>query len=282
LDKQEFNNVEISFTLDPPVIDPARDALLLITVTTPVGVEAALPDLRERFRGFSRVEHFSKEPVTTPDQLTRRETHWLLTPEPVPENGYSLRPFVMGVDPDSFATRPVVFPAAALPEFVTGEIQADLKPIRIPPPAHVVFMWVGIALVGLALLLCLAYALKHLKRAVRERRMSPGERAFAELERLLLRGYIEKGLYKDFYIELTHVVRRYIQRAHGIAAPVKTTEEFLRAAAEHPRFHGEVLQRLREFLESADLIKFAGVSATPSLAESSTTAARRYIESDAL
>jgi len=281
LETQTFNNTSLSFSLDPPVIDPARDALLVLTVTTPVGVEVLLPDLRERFRGFSRVEYFSKEPATTPDHFTRREIHWLLTPEPVPENGYSLRPFVIEVDQNSFATRPVVFPAAPLPEFVTGEIQADLNPIRIPPPAHIVFMWIGIGLISLALLMCLAYALKHLRRVVRERRMSPGERAYAELERLLQRGYVARGLYKEFYIELTHVVRRYIQRAHGIAAPVKTTEEFLRAAAGHPRFHGEVLQRLREFLESADLVKFAGAAATPSLAESSTSAARRYIESDA-
>ena len=305
-DLYSSDGVTLSVTLDPPEINPARDALLILTLTTPAGVEAVLPSLlefRDRFRGFSRVEDFSKEPVTTAD-TTRREIHWLLTPEPVPENGYVLRPFAvelrmkneelrMNASPSipnssflipnsSFATRPVVFPAAPLPEFVTGEIVADLKPLYIPPPPRTLLLYALITLGGLALLALLLYALRHVRRVVREHRMSPGERAYAELDRLLQRGYIQRGLYKDFYIELTHVVRRYIQRAHGIHAPVQTTEEFLRAATRHPRFQGETLQRLRDFLESADLVKFAGAAATPDLADSSTSAARRYIEADTL
>ncbi|MCL1887546.1 MAG: hypothetical protein FWF96_01570, partial [Kiritimatiellaeota bacterium] len=181
---------------------------------------------------------------------------------------------------DSFATRPVVFPAVPLPEFATGEIEAGTKPVFIWPAPRAVLRWILYALAGIGLLALLLLALRHARRAARERRMSPGERAFAELDRLLRRGYIEKGLYKDFYIELTHVVRRYIERAHDIHAPVQTTEEFLLAATRHPRFQGETLQRLREFLESADLVKFAGVTSTPALADASTAAARRYIATD--
>ena len=37
---------------------------------------------------------------------------------------------------------------------------------------------------------------------------------------------------------------------------------------------------LREFLESADMVKFAGVKATPEMADSATESARGYLKSD--
>jgi hypothetical protein len=129
------------------------------------------------------------------------------------------------------------------------------------------------AALGLILL-----GLRRLKRVVRERRMSPRERALAELDRLLRRNLVGRGNYKDFYIELTMVVRRYIEREHGVRAPEQTTPEFLEAAARHPRFPAAVLARLRVFLESADLVKFACATATPQAAGEAVQAARRYIE----
>jgi hypothetical protein len=68
------------------------------------------------------------------------------------------------------------------------------------------------------------------------------------------------------------VVRRYIQRKYGIRAPNMTTEEFLREA--------KPSDELRRFLESADMVKFAGVAATPEMADAATDSARRYLEFD--
>ena len=103
--------------------------------------------------------------------------------------------------------------------------------------------------------------------------MSPIERAWVELDRLLKRGLPGRGRYKDFYVELTMVVRRYIQRRYGIKAPHMTTEEFLREA--------KPSDGLRRFLESADMVKFAGVEATPEMADDATDSARDYLKSDA-
>jgi hypothetical protein len=77
------------------------------------------------------------------------------------------------------------------------------------------------------------------------------------------------------------VVRRYIERTHGIRAPEQTTEEFLAAATRHPRFTPPVLASLRTFLESSDLVKFAGQQATPQLAAGAVDTARGYIVTDA-
>ena len=114
--------------------------------------------------------------------------------------------------------------------------------------------------------------------------MSPIERAWVELDRLLKKGLPGRGRYKDFYVELTMVVRRYIQRKYGIKAPHLTTEEFLSEIAHDASrvssLSSNVLS-LRKFLESADMVKFAGVEATPEMADEATDSARDYLKSDA-
>ena len=111
--------------------------------------------------------------------------------------------------------------------------------------------------------------------------MSPIERAWVELDRLLKKGLPGRGRYKDFYVELTMVVRRYVQRKYGIKAPHLTTEEFFAELAKSNNQTIEQSNNLRRFLESADLVKFAGVEATPEMADEATDSARGYLQSDA-
>ena len=110
--------------------------------------------------------------------------------------------------------------------------------------------------------------------------MSPIERAWVELDRLLKKGLPGRGRYKDFYVELTMVVRRYIERRHSVRAPNLTTEEFLAAAKDNPAFTPEAVAELKSFLESADMVKFAGVDATPAMADSATDKAKDYLRTD--
>ena len=107
--------------------------------------------------------------------------------------------------------------------------------------------------------------------------MSPIERAWVELDRLLKKGLPGRGRYKDFYVELTMVVRRYVQRKYGIRAPHLTTEEFLREFGDEG---GGKKDELKRFLESSDMVKFAGVEATPEMADAATDSARGYLTSD--
>ena len=110
--------------------------------------------------------------------------------------------------------------------------------------------------------------------------MSPIERAWVELDRLLKKGLPGRGRYKDFYVELTMVVRRYVQRKYGIKAPHLTTEEFFAELAKSNNQTIKQSNNLRRFLESADMVKFAGVEATPEMADEATDSARGYLSSD--
>ena len=284
-------DVEIKAASSMESIDLGRDFDLTLTVTHPAEVKVSLPDLtalRGRFQGFSVADGFARDEAKQPDGRVAREWRWRLVPEPAAEK-YRLAPFAVEVRPvvgaatdvRSFPTAPVVFPVMPLEANVGGDVEISPEPYWIRPTARMIARWILLGLGGLVVLTVLVFLFSRLRRAAKLRRMTPSERAFAELSDLLGRGLPEKGLFKDFYIELTHVVRRYIERSHGIRAPEQTTEEFLAAAKTHPRFTPEVIARLADFLRSADLVKFAGVGSSSSVAEEAVRTARAYIERDA-
>ena len=159
----------------------------------------------------------------------------------------------------------------------------EVDPSKDLPPLS--WKLVGIcaaALAGALLVLAAAYFIfRKIRLAVRVHRMSPIERAMYELDKLLKKGLPGRGFYKDFYVELTMVVRRYIERQYGIRAPNLTTDEFLRAAGGNEAFSRASVAELKAFLESADLVKFAGLEATPEMADGATSKAKGYLTADA-
>lgn len=276
-------------------VDVARDFEVTVTAVVPAGSAIAMQDLRDRFRGFSVAEDFADDPLVSEDGSTTFVSRWRLVPQPC-EKTYRLAPFWVTVTDapvtngasaaaapqvrESFYTAPVYFEGPEKRETVTGDI--EISPEKdLPPLTWKLALKIALALAGLAcVVLAVWWTAKKIAQKVREHRMSPIERAMLELERLLKKGLPGRGRYKDFYVELTMVVRRYIQRRHAVRAPNLTTYEFLRAAAESPSFTPEAIAELKNFLESADLVKFAGVEATPDMADSATDRAKGYLSAD--
>ena len=96
------------------------------------------------------------------------------------------------------------------------------------------------------------------RRPIEPRRQTPEEIAQAALALLLAENLPGRGLVKEFYLRLTGIVRQYVEDTTGIRAPEQTTEEFLRDMRSRAAFPPERSVRLAEFLEAADLIKYAG------------------------
>jgi len=92
-------------------------------------------------------------------------------------------------------------------------------------------------------------------------RQSPEEVAHAALALLLAENLPGRGLVKEFYLRLTGIVRQYVEDTTGIRAPEQTTEEFLRDMRTRAVFPPERSARLADFLEAADLVKYAGQTA---------------------
>jgi len=277
------NGISITVEWNPEHVDVARDFEVTVTAVAPVGTTLEMPDLQDRFGGFSVAEDFVEEPLAGDDGSTTYVSRWRLVPKPC-EKVYRLAPFVVtilrnGTPSESFYTRHVDFEGPERRDPVTGDIEVDPKK-DLPPAGHLVCILAGLLLALAAVVAAVWWAVRKILQKIKEHRMSPIERAMLELDRLLKKGLPGRGRYKDFYVELTMVVRRYIQRRHAVRAPNLTTDEFLRAAAENPAFSREALAELKHFLESADMVKFAGVEATPEMADDATDKAKDYLTTD--
>ena len=272
--------VGFSVESETAVVDPAKSVFLRVELSASKDRRAISPDLRERLVGFSVAEDYAETPRTNKNGTVSQIVNWRLVPEPCALE-YKIKPFVVEVDDGeaSFVGGPIRFDPPASREPVTGGMEAspkrDLPPLSWKLAGKVALWLLAAAVVVFAVLRLVRFAAQKVK----EHRMSPIERAWVELDRLLKKGLPGRGKYKDFYVELTMVVRRYIQRKYGIRAPHLTTEEFLaEVVAGGDRLASPA--RLRQYLESADMVKFAGVEATPDMADDATESARGYLKDD--
>lgn len=274
------NGIDVIVSSENDVIDPAKSVFVELKITSPKDVDVYAPDLRSRVRGFSLAEDFAIEPYENDDGTRVMEVRWRLVPEPCAKT-YKIAPFAIKTKSGkSFVAGPVYFKNPLEREKVSGEMIIDPKK-DLPPLSWRLVGYCALILIGAITLIGVIWMLiKYLARRVKEHRMSPVERAWAELDRLMKKGLPGRGKFKDFYIELTQVVRRYIQRKHGLKAPNLTTEEFFEAVKDVRSFPKSALEGLMEFLNAADMIKFAGVKATPELADEATNSARSYITED--
>jgi hypothetical protein len=101
----------------------------------------------------------------------------------------------------------------------------------------------------------------------------PDEIAYAELERLLTSGLLEKGRLKEFYIELAEIVKRYLAARFGVETFERTSLEILQAL-HSARLPARVSGAVGEFFEACDLVKFA--KHLPGHEETRATVGRAY------
>ena len=81
-----------------------------------------------------------------------------------------------------------------------------------------------------------------------------------------------------WFVELSAIVRRYLEGRYQVRAPELTTEEFLQEARRAAGLSAEHRDLLTAFLERCDRVKFAGYR--PDAEESLATlkAARAFVE----
>src|SRR5262249_46330208 len=107
---------------------------------------------------------------------------------------------------------------------------------------------------------------------------TPEEIASAALAALLAENLPSRGLFKEFYVRLTGIVRQYIEDTTGLRAPEQTTEEFLRDMRSREAFAPDRSLRLAEFLEAADMVKYAGQEPGQDQIEEAVLRAREFVD----
>lgn len=168
--------------------------------------------------------------------------------------------------------------ASVLPE---GEATAGLRPARAPlaelegPWLERYWPWLVAGVVVLAG--AGAGFVVWLRRSEERARLTAYDRAMARLDRLRRTGLPDGGAVDDWYVELSDIVRRYIEERFALRAPELTTEEFLLEAgrsADLRRSHRELLS---DFLARCDRVKFARYSPADDESRDALGVAKRFL-----
>lgn len=281
----ESGPVRVTVVVDPPRLTLSDEARLTLSIEYEEGVSVNFPPFGKKIGGFlirdarkplgKSVDgrHLIEETFVLEPSEIGRLVIWPInvtyTDDRADGDGkqHSLRTEELSVNVTS-----VVEPDDAS--------LANLRPVSSPLELPFPFDWklwsfvVGVTLAAVGAML-FWWRSKSIERA-KIRIFTPGELASLALDKLRESKLAEQDA-KLYYVELTGIVRLYIERTTGIRAPEQTTEEFMREIAGRETFASEQSVRFRNFLEAADLVKFAAHRPRPEDIEESFARAEDFV-----
>lgn len=107
--------------------------------------------------------------------------------------------------------------------------------------------------------------------------LDPRQKALEAMRKLKTLNLPDKGEYDPFFLQLSQIVRIYIEEKYDIRAPERTTQEFLSEIAHANQFTPKIRQELEEFLSYADMVKFAKLGSSPEDCYKAENAAKQFI-----
>ncbi len=270
-----------------PMLGDPIYARLEIAAAAGVTVNAPFQEAGDQRLGRFRVIGFTRDQHRTSDGgQVQEQTYTLESPSSGRHRIPPLR-FEM-IDGRGSASKPAE-------EVLTEEIPIEIQPIKteatdakLAGPLGELDADVGgtpwLMILGIASAAAIAFAGGILAfRTLRARRRIEKQRsaydeAVGKLEALEQGGPPEPDRADGWFVELSAIVRHYLESRYEIRAPDLTTEEFLLVATARPELTALHRELLTQFLERCDRVKFAGYRPDPDESLATLKAARGFVE----
>ena len=265
----------------PRLGDPLK---LRLTVEAKPGVRIEMPDFGEALGRFSILDFTPRISTGADGGVMARQDYTLRGPASGRQRIPGLR--IEYVDerngdgaPRELITDELPFEIeSVLPE---GAVADTLRPARGPLPALPggwwSRWWPWLTLGAVAVAVGAWGAMTWRRRATERARATAFERALRRLAALEGRGLPAAETVDAWYVELSDIVRRYIEDRHAVRAPELTTEEFLLEARRSVAFSAAHRDLLSTFLANCDRVKFARYSPREEESRSALEVARRFL-----
>lgn len=261
----ERGPVRVTVEVAPHPVRLSDEPILTLTLDYESGVQIVKPPFGEAVGDFEIRDFRESLPETKADRVIVRQSYTLepkrtgqLQIDSITVTFTDNRPRGDGKQ-HTLETEPLTIEVSSLVDKEApslNDLQGPTGPLELAQPARAGWWWLlGTGLLVLAVATGL-WRFWRRRRPEPEPPLSPQELAYLELQRLVDEDLSQRDV-KLFYVELTGVVRRYIERTTGIHAPEQTTQEFLREIGSGTAFSTAERGRLASFLESADMVKFA-------------------------
>lgn len=275
--------VHVTVTLAPPVIPFHRQTSFTITVEAPADLDVNFPDMIDRFGGLNiyGVPEYSMVPLKS-ERVRMSETYIL---DPIFIGDYPLEPVTVTWGDDKKLTVPSpavrVRPLTEQEEEAANEFDSAIAgPFLDDPPVYMNWRFWAVALALLTL--AVAALIAWLKRKTPEEKSTPlalpWEVAYRRLQELDRRHLPEEGKYEAYYVDLSAILRYYIEDRFHLHAPERTTQEFLLEASTNGIFHENQEKRIAAFLRHCDLVKFARLEPTKTDMDSSFAEVLQFVD----
>ena len=286
----ESGPVKVTLTLDPAECLIGDPVTLQIAVVAERDVEVLMPEFGEALDRYAIIDFVPRESIDDAGRTISTQRYRL---QPASSGRQMIPPILIeyvdrrdgereapeGLDAYEILTERIDFEVKSVaPETASAELRPPLGKLEpIVPPGPPVWPWVlGAAIIIAAVTPPILQAIARARRLAR--RKSAYEVARMRLEQLLREPRISQEEIDRFYVDLSNVVRHYLEDRFELRAPELTTEEFLKYLKDSPGMSTDHQALLRDFLRQADLVKFARAEPSESDMQASIDAAARFLE----
>jgi len=234
---------------------------------------------------FEIKEYHFLDPVEQGDQLIKRYDFIISVFD---TGSYSIPAFPIAYFPDTTNQYRIIEAAAIkinVKSVLSGEDAPELKDIKDPfeIPLDYVLFWI-IAAIVLTLLIIGYFVYRAWKRKQETgfafkappKARPAHELALEALQNLYNSDLLEKGENKQFYSQITEILRTYLEGRYFIAAMEETTEEIIRHLKN--RSEMENVNHLKQILVLSDLVKFAKHKPESAQTEDAKSASLKFVD----
>jgi hypothetical protein len=278
--------IEVNSAVDTAVITIGDRIRYTLTIDHKSGMRVEQPGAGVNLGQFEIKDYKIYDPVKKDDHRVLKYEYVIS----VFDTGtFIIPPFPVAYFPTDSLGEYKIIEASPITIFVRSVIQDEKRELRdIRPPIEIPFnYWFLISMAAVVVFLCLAGYFGYIFYKRRQEQgylfLPPApprpahEIALAAIETLLVKGLLEKGDYKEFYSEISEIIRRYIEGRYFVQALEETSLEIMHDMRDQD-ISRELYQILGEFLELADLVKFAKYRPDDRENEMTIVQARRLVE----
>lgn len=284
---RELGPVSVAIDITPPEPTFADRFRLTIAVVAEKDIALEMPGFGQGLAEFEIIDHREPSPEIDASRTVRRTVYELETLAggafrvgPMTVKFFDRRPESGDRDKAyELVTEPFDIRIAEYEDRAGLSVLRGIKgPEKIRTALSDPTWWIaGGAFAVIALAATLVFLAARRKKTRAEKICTPREKALAALDRLIEKDLIAMGLIKEFYFELTMIVRVYVEEDTGLRAPERTTEEFLSELSTANVFPPAQKNAFREFLTASDMVKYAGHEPRPEEIRDALERARAFV-----